>query len=237
MAGRLIFLDSEFTSIGFTETGDQRRGSLNTEQSISLPMPFEEGFEYRIAGVCDRDCFDLDLVLRDPQGREVDSDFLDDALPILAHVADTTGDYQMEVVMVACGVEPCAFRIATYVKGEERGQAGTTFSGELVFQETYRGQLGPEDETLPTGEYLDVYEVEVRAGQRIIIDLRSEEFDTFLRATGPDGVAEENDDYGEDVGHSHMELLTLGDGVYSIQVTTFSTKMSGSYILQVAVVE
>jgi len=236
MAGRLSLVGAEFGSFGFTEVGHVRRGSLNTDQSISLPVPFEEGMEYRIAGVCDKDCFDLDLVLRDPQGTEVDSDLLVDALPILAHVADTTGDYQMDVAMVACGVEPCAFRIVTYARSGGGAPGGMTFSGELMFQETHSGKLGPEDETLPTGQYLDVYEIEAEAGQRIIVDLRSDEFDTLLRLMAPDGVGEENDDYGEELGHSHIEMLTLMDGVYSIQATTFGTEMSGNYTLQIAVV-
>jgi hypothetical protein len=237
MAARLTLFGAELMSMGFTEIGDEKRGSLNTDQIITLPVTLQEGWEYRIAGVCDRDCFDLDLVLNDPGGASVASDLFEDALPILAHAPDTTGEHQVEVIMVACDVEPCAYRIATYAKGKDVGPGGTTFSGELVLLETHRGRLDPGDGQLPSGAYLDVYEVEVQPGQRIIVDLRSDDFDTLLRLLDPDGEGEENDDYGEDTGHSHIEMMTLKEGSYSIQVTSFSPESSGAYFLQIAVVE
>ena len=142
MAGRLVLVGAEFTSLGFTEVGDERFGSLNSDQAIRLPIPMEAGREYRLAGVCDQDCFDLDLVLVDPTGNAVTSDRLEDAIPIVAHVADTTGDYQVEVIMIACALEPCAYRIASFAKGEKVGPGGTTLSGTLLSHETHQGELG-----------------------------------------------------------------------------------------------
>ncbi len=237
MGGRLTLVGAEFMSLGFTEVGDELRGSLNTDQAITLPVTLQEGFEYRMVGVCDKDCFDLDLALLDSNGADVATDFLEDALPILTHIPDTTGDFQLEVTMVACGIEPCAYRIATYARGENVRPGGTTFSGELIVQESHNGMLDPDDEQLPSGAYLDTYQIEARAGQRIIVDLRSDDFDTLLRLEDPEGVGEENDDYGEDVGHSHIEWLTLMDGTYSIQVTSFEPDSIGGYLLQIAVVE
>ena len=171
MAGRLTLVGADLLRLGFTELGGEKRGALNTDQAINFPVTLQEGWEYRMVGVCDKDCVDLDLALFDPIGNEVDSDFLEDALPVLAPVPDTTGEYQVEVIMVACGVEPCAYRVATFVKREDFGPGGTTFSGEMVLQETHRGVLDSEDDQLPPGTYLDLYQVEVRAGQRIVLDL------------------------------------------------------------------
>jgi hypothetical protein len=236
MVGRLSLVGAELMSMGYSEIGNERRGSLTTDQAINFPDTLQGGLEYRMVGVCDRDCFDLDLALLDPSGAEVASDFLEDALPILAHVPDTTGEYQVQVIMVACGVEPCAYRIATYAKGEDVGPGGTIFSGELVFQETYDGKLESKDESL-SGTYLDVYQVEVQAGQRIIVDLRSDDFDTLLRVLDPDGTGEENDDFGLETGHSHIEVMALKDGTYSIQATSFKPLSTGAYVLQIVVVE
>jgi hypothetical protein len=236
MAGRLTLVGAELTSLGFTEIGDERIGSLNSDQIISLPITLEAGREYRLAGVCDQDCLDLDLALVDPTGETVASDILEDALPILAHVADTTGNHQLEIIMIACALEPCAYRVATFLKGETVGPGGTTFSGELVFHDTHHGELGPEDDQM-AGAYLEVYEVEAKAGQRIIVDLRSEDFDTLLRLLDPDGEGEENDDFGYDTGHSHIEILAEIDGTYAVQVTSFTTHTSGTFVLQIAVVE
>jgi hypothetical protein len=237
MAARLTLFGAELMSMGFTKFGDERRGSLNTDQTITVPFLLQEGWEYRMTGVCDRDCFDLDLVLLDPRGAEVASDVFEDALPILAHAPDTTGEHQVEVIMVACDVEPCAFRIATYAKEKDVVPGRTTFSGELVFLETHHGELDPGDERLPSGAYLDVFEVEAPPGQRIIVDRRSDDFDTLLRLLDPEGEGKESDIDGEDPGHSHIEIVTLKEGSYSIQVTSLSPESSGAYFLQIAVVE
>ena len=236
MAGRLTLVGSELISMGFSRVEDERRGSLFTDQATTFPLTLQGGLEYRIVGVCDKDCMDLDLALLDPAGEEAASDFLDDALPIMAHLPDTLTEYQVEVIMVACAIEPCGYRIATFAKAGDRGFAETTFSGEMIYQETLRGELESGDEQL-SGAYLDVYQVEARAGQRIVVDLRSDDFDTLVRLFDPEGIGEENDDYGYETGHSHIELLTLQDGTYSIQVTSFEAFSSGSYVLQIAVVE
>ena len=236
MAGRLTLVGAEFTNLGFTEVGDERFGSLNSDQAIRVPIPMEAGREYRLAGVCDQDCLDLDLVLVDPSGRAVTSDRLEDAIPILAHVADTTGDFQVEVIMIACALEPCAYRVAAFAKGEKVGPGGATFSGTLLSHETFQGELGLEDD-LVSGAFVEIFEVEARAGQRIIVDLRSDDFDTLLRLVGPDGSGEENDDFGYDTGHSHIEMMAEKAGVYSVQVTSFTTESTGKFTLQIAVVE
>jgi hypothetical protein len=235
MGSRLTLASAELTSAGFTQFEGERRGSLSTDQTVELPVTLQEGSEYRMIGVCDMDCLDLDLALLDPGGAEVASDFMEDALPILVHRPDTTGEYRVEVIMVACGIEPCAFRLATYVKEGNAGPGGAPFSGELISHETYEGTLDSDDEQL-SGAYLDEYEVEARVGERIIVDLRSDVFDTLLRVLDPDGTGEENDDYGYDTGHSHIEMLVLKAGVYSVQVTSYLPVTSGEYVLQIAVV-
>ena len=236
MAGRLTLVGADLMSLGFDKSGKENRGSLLSDQAINVPVTLVGGMEYRMVGVCDQDCFDLDLALLDPNGVEATSDFLEDALPILAFVADSTMDYQMEVIMVACAVEPCAFRIATFTKEAMRATEKTTFSGEMIFQETIRGELESKDEQL-SGAYLDFHEIEVRAGQRLIVDLRSDDFDTLLRVFRPDGVGDENDDFALETNHSRIEILVLEDGVYSIQVSSFHPGSKGGYVLQIAVVE
>ena len=45
---------------------------------------------------------------------------------------------------------------------------------------TERGVLAQGDDTLESGELLDVYELEGMPGQRVTIDVRSAAFDTYL---------------------------------------------------------
>lgn len=236
MEGRLTLIAMEMAGLGFSDIGEERLGALGNDQATSIPLTLERGKDYRIVGVCDLDCFHLDLALMDPTGVEVDSDFMDDDLPILALVPDTTGEYRLDVIMVWCGVEPCSYRVTTFAREEDTAVQETAFSGELVFHENHEGALEPEDDRL-SGAYVDLYEVEVRPGQRIIADLRSEEFDTLLRILDPAGVGDENDDYGLEQGHSHIEKLALTEGTYVIQVTSFQPDSTGPYLLQIAIVE
>lgn len=243
MEGRLTLLEHDLRSMGFSRIGNDRRGALPTGETLTLPVPLQEGLEYRMTGVCDQDCWDLDLVLLDPSGEEVDSDLLEDDIPILAVVADTTADYQIQVVMVACDVEPCAFRIATHAKMES---PSTGIPSLISFYETYRGELAPGDSLLEMDRisghiqrrwttFQDTYPVEVEPGQRIVADLRSDEFDTLLQLVAPSGKKEESGELDSEIGHSHLDVMAMERGIFLIRATSYDSMAAGQYLLQIAV--
>lgn len=235
MGGRLEIFGMEVTKLGFTKSGKAGGGHLEHEEAVRIPVPLQKGLEYRIAGTCDIDCWDLDLALFDPQGAEVATDFLDDDFPILGFVPETTGVFQLEVIMIACGLAPCAFRTISYSKEVQAAPPGGFFSGDVVSYQNIQGELQEDDELL-SGTYFDSYQVDVEAGQRLILDLRSEEFDTLLRLLDAEGKGEENDDFGLDLGHSRLELMVTSSGKYSVQVASTIPYSTGSYELQIAVV-
>ena len=55
-----------------------------------------------IIGVCDENCTDVDMIVRDPSGREVGRDFEDDDLPMVILEDASAGRYTIEVQMPAC---------------------------------------------------------------------------------------------------------------------------------------
>ena len=234
MGGRLEIFGMEVRELGFLKVGQGARGGLGNEETVQIPIPLQKGLEYRIAGTCDLDCFDLDLALFDPQGAEVTTDFLDDDFPILAFVPETTGVFQLEVIMIACGLEPCGYRTVTYSREAQTEPQGAYFSGEVISYQTFQGELQKDDETLGN-TYLDKYEVEVSAGQRLVLDLRSEDFDTLLRLIGPEGDGRENDDFGSDLGHSRLEVMAVTEGTYFVQVASATPFSTGRYEIQIAV--
>jgi hypothetical protein len=237
MNHRMDLFREEIISEGFTEVGSPERGSLTADQEMRFPLDLQGGLEYQVYGVCDSDCEDLDLILYDPAGQEVDSDILTDAIPMLSFTAPSTGEYRVAVLMVTCTIEPCGYLIGTFAKGEGVGPGGVLLTGEVLFQETYTGTLEEGDDQLREGEYYDEYSVQAEAGQRIIVDLRSPDFDTYLILEAPGGEAERNDDYENDTMHSHVEMVAREGGTFSILVTTFSAESIGDYTLQVAVVD
>lgn len=237
IADYLVIFREEISAQGFTELGSPEGGNLGSDQEIRFSMELMAGVEYKIAGVCDSDCMDMDLVLYDPSGNEVTSDLLPDAFPLLSTTPVTSGSYRIAAVMVDCSLEPCGFQVATFVKGEGIGPGGVAISGTIVADATHRGTLEAGDVQLTEGEYFDQYSVEARAGQRIIVDLRSPDFDTYLILEAPGGEAERNDDYDEDTMHSHVEMVAPEDGSYAITVTTFSAGSIGDYVVRVVVVD
>jgi hypothetical protein len=227
----------EMASEGFTEVGSPERGNLNSEQELRFPLELQGGLEYQVYGVCDEDCEDMDLILFDSSGQEVASDLLVDAIPMLSFTAPTTEEYRLAVIMVTCTIEPCGYLIGTFAKGEGIAPGGIMVSGTIVSEATYSGTLEEGDEQLREGEYFDEYSIQAEAGQRVIVDLRSPDFDTYLILEAPGGASDRNDDYEGDTMHSHLEMVAPESGTFSILVTTFSAESIGAYTLQVAVVE
>ena len=237
MDERLRSFREDLIAEGFSETGGGENGSLDQDQEMRFPISLREGIEYRVVGVCDNDCENLDLVLLDPEGREADSDLMADAFPIVELTPQTSGEYRLAVNMVTCTLEPCAFRVAIFGKGPGMAPGGVIVTGEILSESTHQGRLEEGDGMFREGEYFDEYTVRAEAGQRIIADLRSSDFDTFLILEAPNGDAERNDDYADDTMHSHIEWLVEEGGDFAILVSSFSAGLTGNYVLQVAVVE
>lgn len=94
------------------------------------------------------------------------------------------------------------------------------------------GRLEPGDAKLDDGSYYDEYTLQVTAGQRLTIDLVSEDFDAYLKVTLPDGTSETNDDGGEG-RNSRLELTIAQSGVLTIQANSLSADEVGAYRLTV----
>jgi hypothetical protein len=237
MEDRLGLFRLELTRDGYAEVGMPESGTLNQGQEIQFPANLLADLDYVIAGVCDNDCENLDLFLLSPSGQEVASDVLSDAVPLLEVTPEISGDYRIGVRVLACSWEPCGFLLSTFVRGAGVGPGGVTLKGVIVLERTLQGALEAGDRRRPRGEFFDEYSVQAEVGQTVIVDLRSPEFDTFLIVEGPEGVEAENDDWGDDTMHSHVELVARKTGVFSIRVSTFMADETGGYTLQIAVVQ
>jgi len=101
---------------GYSMTHDLYTGSLNEGQSATVTITLNIGTDYQLMGVCDTDCSDIDAILYDPKGNEVDRDVLDDDAPIVSVTPSRTGTYQVRVTMISCSAEPCRFGIGAFGK-------------------------------------------------------------------------------------------------------------------------
>ena len=136
-----------------------------------------------------------------------------------------------------------AYRIlvTTYKPGEagaydlriQQGSASTTTAAATA-PRTERGRLAAGDDTLRSGEFMDTYTFEGRPGQRVTLDVVSQEFDTYLILVPPRGERQENDDVEGKPRHSVIESDLTEGGTYKVVVTSYEKGESGNYELRIA---
>ena len=109
------------------------------------------------------------------------------------------------------------------------GQVGTVQVGTNV-----QGRLETGDQRMNDGTWADVWQFQGMAGQRVIIELRSEEFDTYVQLLDAQGnrLAEDDDSLGN--LDSKVEFTLGASGMFQIVVNNFSDeRRAGIYTLSV----
>ena len=97
------------------------------------------------------------------------------------------------------------------------------------------GEISPNDAQRQSGKYEDVFIVQGRRGQRVDLRLSSDQFDSYLVVTGPEGFSLSNDDEpGNASLNSRLVFEFPADGAYRVAATTFRPGETGSYRLQAA---
>ena len=107
----------------------------------------------------------------------------------------------------------------------------------LAAGQTIAGEISANDSQRRSGKYEDVFVVQGRRGQRIDLRLGSDDFDSFLVVTGPEGFTLSNDDEagaGETL-NSRLVMEFPADGAYRVAVTTFRPGEIGRYRLDAAI--
>ena len=117
-AQMLSIKSAAFSEDRFEETHNDKYDSLDEDDSDTLTFTLKEGMEYRIYGVCDNDCSDLDMTLYDENDNEIAEDATTDDIPIVQVSPKWTGKFSLEVEMYECDDEPCFYGIAILGKEE-----------------------------------------------------------------------------------------------------------------------
>ncbi len=94
---------------GFQQVGQPVSGSLNQGLQWNWPVSLNAGWDYRILGVCDQDCADLDLTLFDQAGVLISQDTSTDDHPLLQSQPAWNGPFTIQVTMYNCSVPPCYY--------------------------------------------------------------------------------------------------------------------------------
>ncbi len=99
----------ELSSDGGYDLQNYVVGFLGSGEEDVWDFTLASGTDYLIFAVCDTDCGDVDLALKDTGGNEVVSDILTDDVPVLNYSPSSNGIFRLEIDMYQCSVEPCYF--------------------------------------------------------------------------------------------------------------------------------
>jgi hypothetical protein len=181
--------------------------------------------------------FDPYLVLRAPSGATERNDDHEGSRSrsYLRVQAAESGTWRAFVTSYASG-ETGSYQLAVHVGDEPACEdCGDTVPVAAGGAEPRyeRGRLERGDATLASGEFVDEYAVEGRAGQPLVLDLRSGEFDPYLILKAPSGEQLDNDDHEGDRTRALISTTLAETGPYRVLVTSYRPGESGGYDLAI----
>lgn len=94
------------------------------------------------------------------------------------------------------------------------------------------GRLESGDDRAYDGKLYDVYEIQGQAGETLSITLESDDFDTVVYVSNPDGTNLGRNDDGNDGTNSELIVRLYESGTHKVYVTALSDD-SGSYTLTI----
>ncbi|MEZ5995380.1 MAG: caspase family protein [Hyphomonadaceae bacterium] len=127
------------------------------------------------------------------------------------------GAYQLAIAPAAPGASPQS----TLAGDAQNVNAGQTMTGALAQGDTQ----------LRSGEFYDTFRFQGQAGQRVVIDMRSSQFDPYLILLAPSGAQEDNDDASQTDRNARIETTLAESGEYRIGATSYQPGEAGEYVV------
>lgn len=107
--------EAQFAQQGYQQVGQPVSGGLPTGQNWNTSVQLVAGYDYRLIGVCDQNCTDLDLALFDQNGTLLAQDQSADAHPVVGGAPAYTGGFTIQATMFACNApQGCYYALALY---------------------------------------------------------------------------------------------------------------------------
>ncbi|NWG54963.1 MAG: hypothetical protein HXY28_14725, partial [Hydrogenophilaceae bacterium] len=111
---RLQQVSQTLMAQGWQPVGAPYTNQLQQGQTETVPVTMNIGYSFRIVGVCDQDCGDLDLTLKDGMGGIIVQDTATDNLPVVDVLPTQAGNFSLDVLMYNCSNQPCAYGVAMF---------------------------------------------------------------------------------------------------------------------------
>lgn len=114
LAQKLTRAELVLSDYGYARAAGPFAGGLREGEERRFSVMLRAGQDYRVVGVCDNRCRDLDLRLFDPDARIVAADTGSDARPVIHVRPYSSGRHDIEVEMRQCAVATCWFAFNVY---------------------------------------------------------------------------------------------------------------------------
>jgi hypothetical protein len=178
--------------------------------------------------------FDPYLIVIDPDDQQTENDDHegDARRSLVTLVLPRDGTYRVIVTSYRAG-ETGAYTVNILRGTGTGGGAVATGGAGAGAPRVERGRLAAGDDTLRSGEYVDIYRFDGVPGRRASIDVVSQDFDTYLILIPPRGDRQENDDVEGRPRHSLIEADLTEPGSYTVAVTSYQRGETGDYELRI----
>ena len=110
------------------DIGAVRVGRLKHGEEVTLPLEVTGAHDATILAACDLQCSDLDLRLVTADGRLIDLDEDEDAIPRVSMVGRKPEKLQLKVRMKSCATSRCTFAVSQFEYDDYKGATGTCFA-------------------------------------------------------------------------------------------------------------
>jgi hypothetical protein len=114
LAQRLTRAEALLTENGYARAAGPFAGGMPERRARRYTVMLRAGQDYRIVGVCDSRCGNLDLRLFAANNQLIAQDVLRDAVPVIHVRPVATGNYDIEAIMAQCDQAPCWFAFNVY---------------------------------------------------------------------------------------------------------------------------
>ncbi|HEY8535452.1 MAG TPA: hypothetical protein VIL25_03350, partial [Vicinamibacterales bacterium] len=232
-------LDADMRARGYEGYGTQATGQLGTGETRNFGIQLEGGRCYAILAVGDSGVRDLDLLLLDPSGREVDRDLAQDARPTVRVCPERSGAYTMQVRMTD-GAGSYVYAAYRWPRGTQGpfGLRGLIYVRiaevtALLNVEGFQPDPGftPQNGTLRRQGATATHTVELTGGQCYAIVVAGGDGVNDLDVTLSRGGTQLANDYGSRNAFPSVRHCATEDGRYTINVT--AANGHGRYHVQV----
>jgi hypothetical protein len=187
----------------------------------------------RVSVILESDDFDAYLYVSGPGLSEILSD--DDGAGELNSMIDLTLTSDDTYTVIASALGSGDFGAYT-IRVEEAADLNTLpIDGRVVdLGQTVDATLLFADPVALDGRRGQVWGLDATAGQRVVIDLRSDDFDTYLYLVGPGLMEPMSDDDGGEGTNSQITVTLPDTGTYRIIASPYGSDDTGAFTLSVS---